>query len=292
MNIRKEIPSVDAVNAELVKNLLEDIDKKLLSVDEEKKVTDTYQEILTVLGYSYDEEKVKQTLASLEPMVKQTFEVVDFSYSLFVEKLNALKGLLANRQMLDIKEKKATALEKNQKLNREIVELEELRNNAAERAEEIHKVVDELSMEEYEKVGPVLKKYYDKLSRFNVGDSFNLKHEKDGISLVDDKGKSIVNILSNGQITVFMLAYFFAGISSRSNREKMKIYFIDDLTACMDDVNMLAFLDIIKYQMDSKATIDQLFFATCDDRISGLLEYKMEGRGIKTRIITEEEFVS
>lgn len=89
-------------------------------------------------------------------MVKQTFEVVDFSYSLFVEKLNALKGLLANRQMLDIKEK-ATALEKNQKLNREIVELEELRNNAAERAEEIHKVVDELSMEEYEKVGPVLK---------------------------------------------------------------------------------------------------------------------------------------
>ena len=89
-----------------------------------------------------------------------------------------------------------------------------------------------------------------------------------------------------------MLAYFFAGISSRSNREKMKIYFIDDLTACMDDVNMLAFLDIIKYQMDSKATIDQLFFATCDDRISGLLEYKMEGRGIKTRIITEEEFVS
>lgn len=39
-------------------------------------------------------------------MVKQTFEVVDFSYSLFVEKLNALKGLLANRQMLDIKEKK------------------------------------------------------------------------------------------------------------------------------------------------------------------------------------------
>ena len=50
-------------------------------------------------------------------MVKQTFEVVDFSYSLFVEKLNALKGLLANRQMLEIKEKKATALEKNQKIN-------------------------------------------------------------------------------------------------------------------------------------------------------------------------------
>ena len=71
----------------------------------------------------------------------------------------------AVQHYIDIKEKKATALEKNQKLNREIVELEELRNNAAERAEEIHKVVDELSMEEYEKVGPVLKKYYDNGSK-------------------------------------------------------------------------------------------------------------------------------
>ena len=50
-----------------------------------------------------------------------------------------------------------------------------------------------------------------------------------------------MNVLSNGQISVFMLAHFFAGINARNEREKMKVYFIDDLTACMDDVNMLAF---------------------------------------------------
>ena len=57
-------------------------------------------------------------------------------------------------------------------------------------------------------------------------------------SLTDETGKHVVNILSNGQLSVFILAYFFAGIVSRGNDEKFKIYFIDDLTACMDDVNM------------------------------------------------------
>ena len=71
----------------------------------------------------------------------------------------------------------------------------------------------------------------------------------------------------------------------------MKIYFIDDLTACMDDVNMLAFMDLLKYQMWSKSTMDQLFFITCDDRISKLLEYKLSGRGIKLCKLVEEDFV-
>lgn len=32
----------------------------------------------------------------------------------------------------------------------------------------------------------------------------NIVQENEGISLIDDKGKSIVNVLSNGQISVFM----------------------------------------------------------------------------------------
>lgn len=47
----------------------------------------------------------------------------------------------------------------------------------------------------------------------------------------------------------------------------MKVFFIDDLTACMDDVNMLGFMDLLKYRLSSKETVDQLFFITCDDHI-------------------------
>ena len=134
-------------------------------------------------------------------------------------------------------------------------------------------------------------KFYNKLARFNSSDGINIVQQNDGISLVDNKNKNIVNILSNGQISVFMLAYFFAGINARNDREKMKIYFIDDLTACMDDVNMLAFMDLLKYQMSSKATMEQLFFVTCDDRISKLLKYKLSGCGIELCELLETDFM-
>ena len=98
-------------------------------------------------------------------------------------------------------------------------------------------------------------------------------------------------MLSNGQISVFMLAYFFAGISVRNEHEKMKVFFIDDLTACMDDVNMLAFMDLLKYQISSKKTMEQLFFITCDERISALLKYKLEGRGIELCTLNEKDFI-
>lgn len=150
--------------------------------------------------------------------------------------------------------------------------------------------MEKLSKDEYQKVGPTLGKYYNKLVRINDNDGINIVHENGGISLVDDKGKNIVNILSNGQISVFLLAYFFAGINVRNEREKMKIFFIDDLTACMDDVNMLAFIDLLKYQLSSKETMEQLFFVTCDNRISRLIKYKMNGHGIELRELVESDF--
>ena len=105
-----------------------------------------------------------------------------------------------------------------------------------------------------------------------------------------EKRRKEIAVASNGQISVFILAHFFAGINARNDREKMKVFFIDDLTACMDDVNMLAFMDLLKYQMTSKATMEQLFFITCDDRISKLLKYKLNGRGIEWRELLEKDF--
>ena len=176
------------------------------------------------------------------------------------------------------------------KIDSEIKELQTLKNIATQRARDIRMLVEELSQDEYKKVGPALSKFYNKLARFNSSEGINIVQENGGISLVDDKDKNIVNILSNGQISVFMLAHFFAGINARNDCEKMKVYFIDDLTACMDDVNMLAFMDLLKYQMTSKATMEQLFFITCDERISKLLKYKLNGRGIELCELLEADF--
>ena len=286
---RKEIV-IEELTAEKVEELLESVEETILEKDQERKIRDTYQQILLVLGYEFENETVQQTYAKIKNHIVETYEVNNFSYDIFVSKLNAIDSILNNQTVADLTEKLEEDKKKNAKIDLEIEELKKLKEIASQRAEDIRHIVEQLSKDEYEKVGPVLSKFYNKLARFNSNDGIKIVQENDGISLVDDKGKNIVNILSNGQISVFMLAYFFAGITARNNCEKMKIYFIDDLTACMDDVNMLAFMDLLKYHMSAKETMDQLFFITCDNRISNLLKYKLNGRGIELCELLEENF--
>ena len=245
---------------------------------------------MTVLGYKFENETVQQTLAKVKNLITESYVISGFSYDLLVSKINAIDSVLANQTLSDLNQKLEEENKKNKKLDTEIEKLQKMKNIASQRAKDIRTVVEDLSKDEYEKVGPALSKFYNKLIRLNSGDGINIVQENEGISLVDDKGKNIVNVLSNDQISVFMLAHFFAGINARDDREKMKVFFIDDLTACMDDVNMLAFMDLLKYQMSSKATMEQLFFITCDDRISKLLKYKLSGRGIELCELSETDF--
>lgn len=283
--------NVEELTAKKVGELLAAVEEALLEEAKEQKVRDVYQQILTVLGYEFENETVQQTYAKVKNLITSSYEISDFSYDLFVSKINAIDSILANQTLCDLNQKLEADNRKNQNLDAEIEELQKLKDSASQRAKDIKDVVEELSKDEYEKVGPALGKFYNKLIRFNSSDGIKIVQENEGISLIDDKGKNLVNVLSNGQISVFMLAHFFAGINARNDREKMKVYFIDDLTACMDDVNMLAFMDLLKYQMSSKATMEQLFFITCDDRISKLLKYKLSGRGIELCELLEADFV-
>ena len=287
--IQKEI-NVEQLTAEDVGKLLDAVEVRLLEETKEQEIKESYQQILTVLGYRFENETVQQTLAKVKNLITESYVISGFSYDLLVSKINAIDSVLANQTLSDLNQKLEEENKKNKKLDTEIEKLQKMKNIASQRAKDIRTVVEDLSKDEYEKVGPALSKFYNKLIRLNSGDGINIVQENEGISLVDDKGKNIVNVLSNGQISVFMLAHFFAGINARDDREKMKVFFIDDLTACMDDVNMLAFMDLLKYQMSSKATMEQLFFITCDDRVSKLLKYKLSGRGIELCELSETDF--
>ena len=282
---------IEGLTSEEVKKMQASVDSALLEKSQEEKEQKNYQQILTVLGYKYENETLQQTYAKVKNLITKSYEVSNFSYDILVSKLNAIDSILANQTLFDQTQKLEADNKKNQKLDIEIKELQKLKTTAIQRAENIREIVEQLSKDEYEKIGPVLGKFYNKLARFNSSDGIKIVQEKDGISLVDNKRKNIVNVLSNGQISVFMLSYFFAGINVRNDREKMKVYFIDDLTACMDDVNMLAFMDLLKYQMSSKATMEQLFFITCDERISKLLKYKLNGHGIELCELLEADFL-
>ena len=283
--------NIEQLTEEKVEELLADVEAKLLEYPKEKELNNSYKQILTVLGYDFENESVQQTYAKIKNIAIDITQVSNFTYDAFVSKINAIDQILANHTIAELNQKLEKYNRKNNELETDIKELQKLKEVAVQRARDIRCIVDELSKIEYEKVGPALSKFYNKLARFNSNDGIRVIQENEGISLVDDNNKNIVNILSNGQISVFMLAHFFAGINVRNAQEKMKVFFIDDLTACMDDVNMLAFMDLLKYQMTTKATMEQLFFITCDDRISRLLKYKMSGRGIKIRELVEADFV-
>lgn len=279
----------EELSAEKAAQLLAAAENMILSDSEEQHAIVTYRQILTVLGYQLESETVQQTHAKVANLITRSYAVSNFSYDMLVSKLNAIDSILANQSLLEGIEKLEAYRHKNRAIDSEIAKLRDLYDIARSRADEITAIVAELSKDEYKKVGPALEKYYNKLARFNAVDEIHIELKNEGISLVDKRKKNIVNILSNGQISVFMLALFFAGIDARKGREKMKIYFIDDLTACMDDVNMLAFMDLLKYQVTSRSTMDQLFFTTCDDRISNLLKYKLTGRGIELCELGETE---
>ena len=287
------IPPED-LSAERAKQLQAEEKDSLLTEVQEQDATTKYRQLLTVLGYRFEGETPQQTLAKVQGLITGPQKIENFSYELLVSKLNAMDGFLANQDYQDQKKVLDQICNQNHTAEAEIKKLENLKDKATQRANRIRELVQELSSAELKNVGPALSKYYNKLARVNIEGGIKTELKDEGISLTDQNGKNIVNILSNGQISVFMLAYFFAAIHTRNDREKMKIFFIDDLTACMDDVNMLAFLDILKYQMSSKQmsskkTMDQLFFITCDERISDLLEYKLNGRGISLYKLGEKD---
>lgn len=272
----EELKSIDYIQSKI------DILKNHLLPEEEiNNSRNSYQNILNLLGYKFADEEESTTAIKINERAKGCPEIIKFDYLLFVQRINAINSVKNSKEYLE----STRTLNQYKKLNSEIEkkqnQLESLYDKAIQRSKKILRLVEQLKKKEYDSVGPDLQKYYKKLARIDSIATINIVFEEDQISIIDENGKNLVNILSNGQLGVFMLAYFFAGITKRSENECFKVYFIDDLTACMDDVNMLSFLDLLKYQMMERKNMEQIFFLTCDDRICRLLKYKLDGCGVK-----------
>ena len=54
-----------------------------------------------------------------------------------------------------------------------------------------------------------------------------------------------------------------------------------------DEFKKSGYTDIL---IENTATMEQLFFITCDDRISKLLKYKLSGREIELCELSEKDF--
>lgn len=281
------------LSEEYVNNVLNQLKEKIFTKDTISQKQKEYRKILELLGYEMQEnETEKSTVQRVKDMAQDAPEIINFNHTLLVQKINSINSYISNQEYLRAKKEWDDSIKKNANIDKQQKEFDILQNKAREKADSIRSLVNKLKDDEYNSVGSNLYKFYKKLSRINTIEDIQIKPDAENLSLEDESGRTVVNILSNGQLSVFMLAYFFAGIVSRSKNERCKIYFIDDLTACMDDVNMLAFLDLMKYQLlTENDTIEQLFFASCDERICKLLRYKLDGCGIEYCELQEEEFI-
>ena len=100
--------------------LLDAVEVRLLEETKEQEIKESYQQILTVLGYRFENETVQQTLAKVKNLITESYVISGFSYDLLVSKINAIDSVLANQTLSDLNQKLEEEKKKNQKLDTEI----------------------------------------------------------------------------------------------------------------------------------------------------------------------------
>lgn len=277
----------------VIGDLYEKIEKQILDVQIVDKISKEIESIIPIVSSEKIDFREEKTFLFIEEKAKVAPEIIKFDYSAWKNKIVVLEDIQKDIEFKEVSKKYEEVKGKVQAWSEEISELEEMHKKTLERVEVIRNKIFELKKAEYDNVGPYLFKFYRKLARINsLKGIYVSQDESKRIVLKDtnEDGKNIVNILSNGQMSIFVLSCFLGGLVSRSDYEKCKIYFIDDLTSCMDDINMLAFLDILKYELQEDDVMEQLFFTSCNERVSELLKYKLEGCNIDYCEITEKDF--
>lgn len=264
------------------KLLCDSIIRKRLSFDELK-------EYLTKLMMYYgvsdiSENNLSDILSNL--MIKQSdsLKCLGFDYASFQQKLNYLKRLLENQRYLNMTNEIKKLLTEKEKIESNLKlangEKEELHRIQTE----INKVRKDFEIKELEYVGPYIYKVFVKIIKHSNINGITVKRDNSqngGMVLVDDKGLNLMNTLSQGQLGVLMLAYFFANAMRNNDRSSFKTFFIDDITASLDDLNILAFLDMIKYILcDNKKIMNQIFFSTCNSDVEKLFIHKLNSMNI------------
>lgn len=259
---------------------------------EKEQLRNELNRVFAIVNYSSENKTMETQLMEMRSSIEKAPEDFIYNEKLLSDKICSLRSYQNNETYWNALKQLEDAEKKNKRLEEEIKELKQFNIYAEERIKQINSVKTELKKKEYAQVGPYLYKIFRKLSRDVQIEGIKIENEEGGeVSLLDENGYSLLNMLSDGQLSVFMLSYFLGNIFRMSGTEKIPVYFVDDITACMDDINMLAFLDFIKYQLSRKNSVmKQLFFVTCDKRIEGLMKYKMESCKISYKEISIRDF--
>ncbi len=287
-NLDISIDSKYIENLEIKKNDLDKIESEKDAVNSE---LDLIKNILTAnqLSYSLENissESLKKLRLDVQSLINQSVLVINFTFDGFNKKLLFINNLINNKKIIQKQLQISKIEEQNQKTIIEIDNMKKAKENAKVIRDSIEAKKTRIEKLELEAVGPYLYKIFSKVIKHTNVKKINFNRDgsknEGGATFSDQDGNNILNTLSQGQFGVFMLSFFFANMFKRKEETEFKTYFVDDITSCMDDMNVLSFVDIIKYQLYQKdGVINQFFFSTCSDDLERLFIHKMKSFGIK-----------
>lgn len=94
----------------------------------------------------------------------------------------------------------------------------------------------------------------------------------------------ILYTMSSGQLSAVLLSFSLA-MNKIYAGEGIKTMFIDDPIQCMDDINMISFVELLRREFSDC----QIILSTHEEDFSNFIRYKFDKYGLKTKAITLKE---
>ena len=141
-------------------------------------------------------------------------------------------------------------------------------------------------------IEPLLHVYTAKIlqQKFNGKSIFIYTDDKiDNIQLInsfDDK-QDILYSMSSGQLSAVALAFLLCMNQIYGSRRACSLLLIDDPVQTIDDVNMVGFVDILRYGFADR----QIFVSTHEQKFEWFLRYKYAKAGKMVRIFNMKELM-
>lgn len=254
-------------------SLLKNLQEKLKKIPEEVELQLEGKKFIEKYDKFYDNDE-KRFLEKTAEMFRNKGRYVKFLY--YDSNLNALEDTK--------KELKKVTARKNQ-LNKIIKSLSDYQ-----------KAIDE-GIQEYKKkiikdIEPLLHVYTAKIlqQKFNGKSIFISYDEKiENIQLVNsvkDK-QDILYSMSSGQLSAVALAFLLCMNQVYSNQETCSLLLIDDPVQTIDDVNMVGFVDILRYGFADR----QIFVSTHEQKFEWFLRYRYAKAEKRVKLFNMKELM-
>ncbi|MDA3732445.1 AAA family ATPase [Niameybacter massiliensis] len=268
------------------------IKSQIISSEHEKKIQEEVCNYLNLLGLEeielVDNMNYQNSLVKLNSYIETAkyYEQLDFEFELFREKWIVLEKICKNKEIIDLENEIIKTVKENESINSRILELTTQNTQIKNKIDIIRSKLSVLEAEELHSVGEYLYKIFYKIIKHTSIGEFKIVRDRAkvnaGTTIQDDKNVNILNILSEGQLSTFMIALFLGNAFRRTNETVFKTYFLDDITNSMDDMNVLSLVEIIKYQLNiEEGVFNQFFFSTCDNSLEKMFIHKMNSFGIE-----------